>query len=326
MGGNLFKLGRLPQAQYAVIETELREYLDRKMGDQYRIPRYYRSKADFGDVDIIVSDAAIQSTWQDLRMQIVQDLGIEQYKSAGAVFSTVYQHFQVDYFCKEQAFFESTYHYLSFNDIGNILGKIFKRFNLKYGEQGLQYVFRRTDGHFQKDLPVSLDFARIFAFLDLDYAHWERGFDTLDEMFRWATASPYFSIKPYEEQDATTAKRVKERHTMQRFIQWLQENRITQTFTFQEERDAYLPMIEAFFPEAHLLKKIEQERQREGFVQQLRGKYSGQVVMRLFPELQGKALGEFMRKFEAQWEDHEAVLAEMEAREIESRLKAFGTI
>ncbi len=84
MGGNLFKLGRLPQAQYAVIETELRQYLDRKMGAEYRIPRYYRSKADFGDVDIIISDAAIQSTWQDLRMQIVQDLGIEQYKSAGS--------------------------------------------------------------------------------------------------------------------------------------------------------------------------------------------------------------------------------------------------
>ena len=323
MGGNLFKLGRLPKAEYLEIEGELRQYLDQKLGDLYRIPRYYRDKPDFGDVDIIVSDAAIQTTWQDLRMDLVKDLGIQEHKSLGSVFSTVYQNFQVDFFYREHRYFDSTFGYLSFNDVGNILGKIFKRFNLKYGEQGLQYVFRRADGHFQKDLEVSQDFERIFAFLQLDYAHWLHGFDTLDELFRWATASPYFSIQPYQEQDATTTQRVKERTTMRRFVEWLEEQRISQKFDFEADRDFYMPMIAAFFPEAHLLEKIELERQREAYVLQLREKYSGQVIMRLFPDLQGKVLGDFMRSFEAQWADHEAVLAGIDAGEIVARLSRF---
>ncbi len=323
MGGNLFKLGRLPKAEYLKVETDLRGYLDQKLGNLYRIPRYYRDKPDFGDVDIIVSDAAIQSTWQDLRVELIKDLGIQQHKSLGSVFSTVYQNFQVDFFYREHRYFDSTYNYLSFNDVGNILGKIFKRFNLKYGEQGLQYVFRRADGHFQKDLEVSQDFERIFAFLQLDFAHWVRGFDTLDELFRWATASPYFSIQPYLEQDSTTSQRVKERTTMRRFVAWLEEQGVSQKFEFAADRDFYLPMIAAFFPEGGLLEKIELERQREVYVLQLREKYSGQVIMRLFPDLQGKVLGDFMRSFEAQWEDHEAILAEMDAQEILAQLTRF---
>jgi hypothetical protein len=323
MGGNLFKLGRLPKARYLEIEGELKHYLDQKLGDLYRIPRYYRDKPDFGDADIIVSDAAIQTSWQDLRMELIVDLGIKEHKSLGAVFSTVYQNFQVDFFYREHRYFDSTYNYLSFNDVGNILGKIFKRFNLKYGEQGLLYVFRRADGHFQKDLEVSQDFERIFAFLQLDYAHWLRGFDTLDELFRWATASPYFSIQPYQEQDATTSQRVKERTTMRRFVEWLEEQGVSQKFEFEADRDAYLPMIAAFFPEGHLLEKIELERQREAYVLRVREKYSGQVIMRLFPDLQGKALGDFMRSFEAQWADHEAVLAGMDGEEIADQLRLF---
>lgn len=323
MGGNLFKLGRIPKAKYLRIEGELRAYLDHKLGNCYRIPRYYRSKPDFGDVDVIISDATIQSTWQDLRMEFVQDLDIQEYKSAGAVFSTVYQNFQVDFFHREQRYYESTYHYLSFNDIGNILGKIFKRFNLKYGEQGLLYVFRRADGHYQKDLQVSQDFERIFTFLQLDFAHWERGFDTLDEMFHWATASPYFSIQPYQEQDATTAQRVKERTTMRRFVEWLDAQGITQRYNFLEDRDAYLPVINDFFPEAKLMEKITQERTRETVVAQLREKYSGKIVMHLFPDLQGVELGAFMRNFQAQWEDYEVALSELSAAEIQLSLKTF---
>lgn len=323
MGGNLFKLGRLPQAEYLQIEGKLRQYLDQKLGNGYRIPRYYRSKPDFGDVDVIISDAVIQGTWQDLRMEFVQDLGIQEYRSTGAVFSTVYQNFQVDFFHREQRYFESTYNYLSFNDVGNILGKIFKRFNLKYGEQGLLYVFRRADGHYQKDLEVSQDFKRIFEFLQLDYSPWEQGFDTLEELFRWATASPYFSIHPYQEQDATTAQRVKERSTMRRFVEWLEAQGITQRYTFLEDRDAYLPAINDFFPEAKLLEKIAQEQHREEVVTELREKYSGKIVMHLFPDLKGVELGAFMRNFQAQWADYEAILSTMTAEEIQSRLRTF---
>jgi hypothetical protein len=63
MGGNLFKLGRKPKLEYLEIETEIRSYLDQKIGDTYRIPRFYGDKPDFGDMDILVSDAVANESW-----------------------------------------------------------------------------------------------------------------------------------------------------------------------------------------------------------------------------------------------------------------------
>jgi len=322
MGGNLFKLGRLPRNEYLEIEQELRNYLDKKLGEHYRIPRYYADKPDFGDVDIIISAAAITHNWEEFKQDLIHDLSLKQYKSAGAVFSTVYRNFQVDYFVRKAEFFESTYHFLSFNDIGNLIGKIFKRFNLKYGELGLNYVFRRADNHYVRDIPVSTDFKQIFRFLQLDYAKWQQGFDSKKEMFDWVVACPYFSVVPYQKMSKTLEKRVKERPTIQAFMQYLEDHHIQKTYNFLD-KDAYLPIISAFFPNSNLIKEIEREKQREAYVNVIREKYNGRIIMELIPELKGKALGTFINDFQNQFEDHEAYLYQTSAAEIQQLLLKF---
>lgn len=322
MGGNLFKLGRLPRADYKKIENQLKTYLDQKFGEHYRIPRYYANKADFGDMDIVVSSAAMKSNWHDMQQELIQDLGISQYKSAGAVFSTVYHNFQVDFFVRNHQYFATTYDFLSFNDIGNLIGRIFKRFNLKYGEQGLQYVFRRADNHYQKDIEVSKDAQKIMEFLELDYAHWQRGFASKKEMFDWVVACPYFSVKPYVDMSNKMEKRAKERPTIQAFLAYLETHQINKTYEF-DEKDSYLPMIAAYFPAANLLEHIAHEKEREQYVIAIKSKYNGRLIMELFPTLKGKALGDFMQAFQAQWQDHEQVLYAMQADEIKQKLQEF---
>ena len=317
MGGNLFKLGRLPRADYKIIERELIQYLDQKLGKHYRIPRYYDDKPDFGDLDIVVSSAAITSNWEQLRNEIIDDLGLTQHKATGAVFSTVYRNFQVDYFMRNHRYFESTYHFLCFNDIGNLVGKIFKRFNLKYGEQGLQYVFRRADNHYHKDLGVSLDIQKIFGFLKLDFDKWQQGFASKTEMFDWVVACPYFSVAPYEKLSKKMEQRLKERPTIQAFMEYLEQHKVTQTYDFAENRDEYLPMIDAYFPEANLPRFIEQEKEREKFILAIKSKYNGRIIMALFPELEGKALGTFMVAFQNLWEDFLKAFYDMDAEAIE---------
>src|SRR5690606_24043094 len=167
MGGNLFKLGRLPRSEYRVIEDVVREYLDGLLGDGYRIPRYYASKPDFGDLDVVVSSAAIEAIggWDRFREAIASGLGVTQSKSVGHVYSTVVRDFQVDYFIRAPELLEPTYHYLSFNDLGNLIGKIFRRLGLKYGEDGLSYVFRReSQPSYKHELLVSRDWPRILGF------------------------------------------------------------------------------------------------------------------------------------------------------------------
>jgi hypothetical protein len=322
MGGNLFKLGRMPKAEYLVIKKEISAYLSKKIGaDHFRIPRYYEDKADFGDLDVLVNVSAV-ADWESLKKQIIADLQIEKHKSVGAVFSTVYKNLQVDYFTKSEAHFLATFHFLSFNDVGNIIGRIFRRFNLKYGEKGLYYVFRRTrEESYAKDILITRDFRKIFAFLSLDYAVWEQGFANKKEIFEWVIASKYFSTKPYLEANKAINKR-KKRPTIQAFIDYLKTNNIIREPEFLE-KDAYIDMIASYFPKAELLKHIEKEKERENYVNTIREKYNGRIIMELFPEMKGKILGKFMTQFQAQFDNHERHLYESSANDIIEQLKTF---
>ncbi len=317
MGGKLFNLGRISRDRYLEIEGAMREYLDRKVGAAaYRIPRYYSTKPDFGDMDIIIrlDDA---TTWQTLRQEFVTDLGVTETKSGGGVFSTVYQGLQVDYFTAAPEFFESTYNYLSFNDLGNLLGKICRRFNLKYGEEGLAYVFRRQDGNYKKDLGVSTDFTEICRFLGVDYDQWQQGFNELADVFDWVIASPYFSVHPYIHQSTSLEKRAKERTTIQKFLAYLEEKSITKEYQYLENRDDYLPWIAEQFPVANLLNRILVQRQLDERSMAVKAKFNGDRLMALLPDLSGKALGAFIVKLKEQIPDFEEYILTEEQEAID---------
>ena len=321
MGGNLFGLGRLPRAQYLALEERLRTYLDVKLGQHYRIPRYYGSKPDFGDVDIVVSEAAITTTWADLRAEITADLGITRSQSTGAVFSTVYENFQVDFFVRPQHSFEATNNFLCFNDLGNLLGKIFRRMNLKYGERGLQYVFRRTDGNYKRDIEVCHDIDRICAFLELDAAPWHAGFETLEEMYTWVVSSPWFSVAPYRDPGRTMRARAKNRPTIQRFLVWLDETGTDKTCEYPS-REAWLPRIVAAFPDAGLMAVIAEEQAWEARVLAVKQRFGGKRIMTLIPELSGQRLGAFIPTFTDGFADFETEMSVMDPAEVDRRILA----
>lgn len=323
MGGKLFNLPRMPRAEYVRLEDSMRRYLDKKLGGEYRIPRFYGDKPDFGDMDILLSE---REDWLELRSEIVLELGIEQTKTAGRVFSTVYQGLQTDFFTVEPRYLDSTYRFMSFNDLGNFLGRMVRRFNLKYGEHGLSYVYRRaSDEHYKVNLEITQDFSRICAFLGLDFAQWECGFENLEALFAWVVQSPYFSVAPYlDTMLGTLEKRSKDRTTVINFVEWLKQNNHNQRPQFAN-RESYLPMIVEFFPEAKLDWQIEQERQLEAKAVLLASKFSGKLVMQLLPHLNGKRLGGFIVAFKASFEDFEAFVLQAEPSEIEGRVLDFAS-
>jgi hypothetical protein len=323
MGGNLFKLGRKPRAEYLEIEAEVRRCLDAIAGGGYRIPRYYASKADFGDLDVVLSRAAIDALggMEAFRSAIAASLDVRESKSVGPMYSTVVRELQVDYFIRDPELLDATYHYLSFNDLGNLIGKIYRRLGFKYGEQGLCYVFRRTrQESYKRDLPISRDWPRILAFIGLDVPAWEAGFDTLEDMFAWASASPYFSVAPYQEQSRKTERRAAARTTMARFLAWLEAEHIDKRYVYLEDTDGYLPSIAAAFPEAELEQAIAHERSCEAEAEALREKFSGDRV-REWTGLDGKSLGGFLRRFTREYSDDR--LTGMTADEIRVAVESF---
>lgn len=323
MGGNLFKLGRLPRAQYLEVESEVRTYLDRVIPDAYRIPRYYADKPDFGDLDVIVCHERMTRPWGETRMQIVSDLGIERYKSTGAVFSTVFREFQVDFFSKGEDEFISTYNFLCFNDVGNLLGKMFRRFNLKYGERGLLYVYRGADEHYKRDILLTRDYRRIFAFLELPVAPWDEGFADLESMFRWVISSPYFSVEPYVERAATTERRRRQRKTFRAFVEFLERESVTAAYPYHQDRTRYIEMIAEAFPEVDLPAEIAAEDERGRRRAIMREKFNGRIVTGLIPELAGAELGRFIKAIKNHAPDFEDRILASEPDAIAAMIRDF---
>jgi hypothetical protein len=322
MGGKLFNLPRMPRKDYLDVEADVRRYLDEKLAGQYRIPRYYGDKPDFGDMDVIV---ASRPDWIELREEIVRDLGISETKAVGHVFSTVYRGLQTDFFTVPERHLQSTHDFMSFNDLGNFMGRICRRFDLKFGERGLVYVYRRARGNFLVELEITQDFAKVCDFLGLDYEAWRAGFPSLPAMFEWVIASPYFSVAPYlDETDSNLRKRAEERSTVARFITYLREQGVDKRFVF-EDRKSYLPMIFAAFPEANLEAQIERERAAEARQAQIDSKWSGKRVMRLVPGVEGKALGELIQRFKASFDDFEEWILSTPEDEIDRAILAFAS-
>jgi hypothetical protein len=323
MGGKLFNLGRIDRSQYLNIEAQVRDYLDRKVGAaNYRVPRYYGNKPDFGDMDIIIRLGA-ETNWLQLRQEIVADLGIASTKAAGSVYSTVYQNLQVDYFTTAPGYFESTYNYLSFNDLGNLLGKICRRFNLKYGERGLSYVYRRDNGNYKKDIELTTDFQVICQFLGLDYVKWLNGFANLEEIFAWTIHSPYFSVNPYVDRSTSLEKRLKERSTIQEFLAYLQHHQIDKAYQYLENRDDYIPWIASNFPAAQLPEKIAQENADAARAIAIKAKFNGEHLMELLPNLSGKELGQFILRFKQQFADFEEFIISTEQLIVDQEINDF---
>lgn len=321
MGGKLFNLPRMPRDAYLEVEADVRHYLDGKVPGQYRIPRYYGDKADFGDMDVIL---ASRPDWGALRDEIASDLGITQTKATGHVFSTVYRGLQTDFFTVPERYLDSAYNFMCFNDLGNFIGRICRRFDLKYGERGLAYVYRRAGGNYVAELEVSLDFERICGFLGLDHAAWRAGFDSLPAMFEWVIASPYFSVAPYlDDTRSNLLRRAGERSTVTRFIEHLRARGVDKRPELDDRR-SYLPAIVAAFPEAGLEAQIERERAAEARQAALDAKFSGKRVMRLVPGLEGKALGELIVRFKESFDDFEAWLLTTPEEEIDRRIVAFA--
>jgi hypothetical protein len=323
MGGKLFNRGRIDRAQYLAIELDLRTYLDRKIGaDNYRIPRYYVSKPDFGDLDVIIR-LVDGTNWQQLRQEIVDDLEIREFKSAGSIYSTLYQNFQVDYFTAPPKYFESTYNYLSFNDLGNLIGKICRKFNLKYGECGLSYIYRRHNGNFLKDIDLTTDFQSICQLLGLDYDKWVVGFADLTEIFTWTIDCPYFSVAPYLDRSTSLERRLKERSTIQSFIDYLDRHQIVKSYKYLENRDEYLAWIADNFPDANLLDRVASAVAAAEKSEFIKTKFNGERLMNLLPHLSGKKLGQFIVMFKQKFPDFDEFIINSEQTEIDRAILTF---
>jgi len=295
MGGNLYKVQRVSRERYDEIVSTLIPVLDKHFGNYYRMPKPYRNKVDYGDVDIIL-DAGflVNKKWLQ---PVLDDLGNPPFKKVRNVTSLHYMDFQVDFFCAGTARFETTYQFMCYNILGNLIGRMFHKFNLKYGEHGLSYVLRGFNNHISKEIILTRDMRKIFEFIDLDRDRWERGFDDLQDIFDYVIGSKYFCSNSYSLDYFNVRKRAGERPDFNTFLDYLHDNGIEKNYPFNKDKSVYVPMIQEAFPKSNLVNKVAAHEELQMNLEMASQKFNGRIVMQIIQDISGKKLGQFIGEF-----------------------------
>ena len=253
--------------------------------------------------------------------------------------------FQVDLIQVPTAVFTFALGYFSYNDLGNLLGRIARLHGFKLGHAGLFRPLRApgNESHFVRDILVTRDWSRALQFLGYDPARWERGFDSMDEMFAFVRDSRAFhpsafplahsarmfsrtttsseargcgglstgrvSRKPLEHRSHRARVRDRKRPTYTAFLQHLAERGLVPATEIGEDRLVTMRKMGLARALDQFEVFAEEWQQAQAELRDtllFRQRFNGDVVRRM-TGLDGAALGQHMRALRAQFSSEEAL-------------------
>ncbi|TXI88518.1 MAG: hypothetical protein E6Q36_05360 [Chryseobacterium sp.] len=202
-------------------------------------------------------------------------------------------------YASDMSEFDWLYEYHSYSS-SIILGKIFKRFNLKYSEKGLQYIEYSLNEHSRGEIG-SIDLTRnmavIMSILGLDYKVFQKGFKNLGEFFDFVIECPYLSTEKFISSDREYTN-----FTMQEFEKYLILNKINKKNALRLE----IEDLKVKFPGVDFDSMISSLKERANNLKNIGDKFNGKVIMRSIPDIDKKKLGDSMRDFKFSFENKSA--------------------
>ena len=335
MGGNALKdvsVVRLPARLYAVLAERVVARLKDGVlfpGLQVRVIPALRAKPDFGDLDILVThpvrgwgwnehaqariNAAFQTTCLVQNGPVVSfDVAVPDDEAAPEYAGA---RFQVDLIQVPPDVFAFALGYFSYNDLGNLLGRVARLHGFKLGHNRLFRPLRApgNESHFVRDVLVTRDWLGALKFLGYDPARWEPGFDSMDEMFAFVMDSQAFypSAFPLEHRSHRARVRDRKRPTYTAFLQHLTDRGLVPTAEIDADALAAMQQWALALALDHFEDFAKEWQQAQTDLRDrlaFRQRFNGDVV-RQTTGLDGAALGEHMRRLRAQFSSEEALHA-----------------
>lgn len=318
MGGNALKsiqTHRLDASQYHALVPKVLEIIRSVVGDNRPlcVIDAYRAKPDFGDMDVLVGSNGIRPDYKDLLEKAFKSR--EVYRN-GAVTSFDFEGFQIDLIAIPDEKFDYAKAYFSWNDLGNLAGRIAHKMGLKHGFDGLYFPLRAGSTHLVAEIPITLDVNRALAFMGYDPVRFARGFDTLEDIFRFTASSPYFNPAIYllENVNATSRVRDKKRKTYTSFLKWLNDPEGFQAFknecpeidgsyVFPQDKSAWIAPLRAQF--TGFGESLDRALLQHARSEAVRAIFNGERVAQL-TGFSGKSLGNLMGDVRNSHENPEA--------------------
>ena len=303
MGGNALKhtdIRRYEKEEYFKLFEEIKRMVPIKW--RPTILQAFREKESFGDMDIMVLAEGVNGDFQKQLQEIFNPTDIVPNSN---VISLDYKNLQIDFIVTPEKNFDAAYTFFAWNDLGNFIGKISHAvFNLKYGFEGLKFVYRSEDeSRILGEITLSQDPKVILPFLGFDYERWERGFNTMEEIFDYVIDSEYFNPKyfQWEELSSLHKKRNKRRVMYHEFLTYIETQEFESYIRF-ENKDEYFGIIEETFPgfveQLQTFEKLDKKRQY------IKTRFNGDLVKEYYG-LEGGELGKAIINFKNSFRNKE---------------------
>lgn len=294
MGGRALKsthTRRYERQEFEDIKTEIFEILS-KTFLRYDIPRFFSKKETFGDIDIIISMEGVR---ENMHTYITETFKPNEIFHNGNAWSFDYKELQVDFITVSDDDFDSNYHYLAFNDLGNFIGRLAQSIGFKYGQEGLWYN-HYSDSNTKNTIIVSKDYPKIFEFLGLDYDRWLEGFDTLEDIFEYTMTSPLFNPEMFQLSQLNKINRERnlKRASYMAFLEYIKDKPAHEDYDGDVTKHfkTHVPdIIREVFPEVNIdlrLAEIEYEAAKKKLVNM---KFNGGILKEKYG-LEGREIGD----------------------------------
>ena len=304
MGGNALKncnTKRLDADDYfKLVDRVVRDILN-TLGEDRRVSPIaaYKNKKDFGDADILIESGWLPSDWVN---RLAHVWNSKETFSNGDVVSFEVDEFQVDIIKSKPEAFAFAQSYYAYNDLGNLLGRMAKKLGLKYGHDGLWYVFRDGDQVIENIL-ITLDPGAIYDLLELDkrvVLDSPSRINDLEDIFTFVASSPYFNPDIYllENLNHISRTRDRKRKTYTEFLKWCDtyKDAFGDVYKFNPTKETYLPFLFEFFARYNFKEKWSNALAKMLSARHTKTKFNGLIVHDV-TNLTGKELGMFMTWF-----------------------------
>lgn len=292
MGGNALKntyTRRYDAKEYFVLVKEVVGKLRgiSKVVNGQDIPAY-REKESFGDMDVLYYTHTDNYLSID---EVVAQFSPNEIIRNGEVISFDYKEFQIDLIHTPWDRYDYALSYFSWNDVGNLIGKLAHQLGLKHGHKGLFYPLR--DGsHLVAEILLTKSHAHTLKLLGLDFMKFKNGFDNLDQIFNFVAESKYYNPENYllENLNHVAKLRDRKRDTYKKFLEFGK----TYTGPVHERNKDKSQYLELFFDEfPHEMYQFRTFMRHIVVNASVKKKFNGNIVSE-YTGLTGKSLGGFM--------------------------------
>lgn len=283
--------------------NEYYDHISKILKDKLGVESYktlsYKNKETHGDLDVLLKiDHKFYNKSINLSTWIKENFNTRGIFSNGSVISWEYNNFQIDFIPVKESNWEVAKYFFDYSPMGNLIGKTAHKFGCKYGFEGFVYPFRNFSGRLNENIIISKDPEKIFSFLGFDFERYKMGFDDELDIIKYIISGKYFdsSIFQMENLNSIDRKRNNKRADYQRFIRFINESGIDTHYSFKKKVE-YINIINDFFPESNLLKKIKELEIKDKKNKEVSTIFNGKIIMERYPELMGNELGTVLHNF-----------------------------